>query len=241
MKIYEVNEKPGGYALHSAGVQRINKGHIKPTIEYLSKITGIPVKELTPLGSTGKMKTSGDIDIGIEKTRYDYEDIHNKLCKLLGQDKCSYNQGTHVASYAIPIMRKNKNKELVKIPKIYFLDNGVRNFFINNFNKVDLRDDSGFLFESFVMQELLKNDIYNLKFWQDKQKHEVDFVIDLVSKQIPVEVKFKRKIKHEDLIGMNTFLDMHKSTKSYIVNIGNQIVKNKIKLISPFKLERIFF
>ncbi|PIN83815.1 hypothetical protein COV61_02025, partial [Candidatus Micrarchaeota archaeon CG11_big_fil_rev_8_21_14_0_20_47_5] len=34
----------------------------------------------------------------------------------------------------------NKNKELVKMPKAYFLDNGVRNFFINNFNEVDIRE-----------------------------------------------------------------------------------------------------
>ena len=145
-------------------------------------------------------------------------------------------------TFLINILRPfytNKNKELVKIPKIYFLDNGVRNYFINNFNKVDLRDDSGFLFESFVMQELLKNNIQNLKFWQDKQKHEVDLIIDLVSKQIPIEVKFKRKIKHENFIGMNVFLDLHKVAKGYIVNMGNQVVKNKIKLILPFKLKRI--
>src|SRR3989344_5263789 len=41
----------------------------------------------------------------------------------------------------------NKNKEIVKIPKIYFLDNGVRNYFIKNFNEMNIREDSGFLFE----------------------------------------------------------------------------------------------
>ncbi|HII29662.1 TPA: ATP-binding protein, partial [Candidatus Woesearchaeota archaeon] len=42
-------------------------------------------------------------------------------------------------TYLLAILRPfftNKNKELVKIPKLYFLDNGVRNYFINNFNEL---------------------------------------------------------------------------------------------------------
>jgi predicted AAA+ superfamily ATPase len=41
----------------------------------------------------------------------------------------------------------NKNLEIVKIPKIYFIDNGVRNYFIKNFVELELRQDSGELFE----------------------------------------------------------------------------------------------
>jgi predicted AAA+ superfamily ATPase len=42
----------------------------------------------------------------------------------------------------------NKNKEISKAPKIYFVDNGVRNYFIKNFiEDVDLRVDNGVLFE----------------------------------------------------------------------------------------------
>lgn len=131
---------------------------------------------------------------------------------------------------------KNKNKELVKIPKIYFLDNGVRNYFINDFNDLKLRSDSGFLFEGFVMQELLKLDKGDLKFWQDKQKHEVDFIIDLISRQIPIEVKLKDKLKHKDFIGLNSFLESYKSNEKYLINLGSQIKRNGINLILPFKL-----
>jgi predicted AAA+ superfamily ATPase len=41
----------------------------------------------------------------------------------------------------------NKNLELVKIPKYYFIDNGVRNYFIKNFVPLELRQDKGNLFE----------------------------------------------------------------------------------------------
>ena len=91
----------------------------------------------------------------------------------------------------------NKNKEIVKIPKIYFLDSGVRNYFLNNFNEIDKRQDSGFLFEGFVISEFYKAGNTNIKYWQDKNKREVDIIIDKIHEQIPVEVKFKRKIKQK--------------------------------------------
>ncbi|MFH1588051.1 MAG: ATP-binding protein [Candidatus Diapherotrites archaeon] len=133
----------------------------------------------------------------------------------------------------------NKNKELVKIPKTYFLDNGVRNFFINNFNKINLRNDSGFLFEAFVLQELIKSGQSNIKFWQDKQKHEVDFIIDLISRQIPIEVKFKEKLKHSDFIGLNTFIENYKTKENYLINLEVQKKKEKINLKLPFNLNKL--
>jgi len=145
-------------------------------------------------------------------------------------------------TFLINILRPfytNKSKEIVKIPKIYFIDNGVRNFFVNNFNELKLRNDSGFLLEGFVMQELVKLGFDNLKFWQDKQKHEVDIVIDLIKEQIPIEVKFKDKLKQEDCLGINAFLAMHKSPKQYLVNLGVQEKKKGIEFILPFSLRRV--
>ncbi len=132
----------------------------------------------------------------------------------------------------------NKNKELVKIPKIYFLDNGVRNFFINNFNGVKLRSDSGFLFEGFVLQELIKSGFGNIKFWQDKQKHEVDFVADQISKQTPIEIKFKEKLKQSDFIGLNVFMANYNPKKAYLINTGVQKSKGKIRIKLPFNLNK---
>ena len=117
----------------------------------------------------------------------------------------------------------NKNNELVKMPKMYFIDNGVRNFFINNFNPLNLRDDSGFLFEGYILGELIKAGHENIKYWQDKNKHEVDFIIDFVSCQIAVEAKFKRRFKRDDLAGLNMFLKKYPKIKQkYLINIGTQ-------------------
>ncbi len=145
-------------------------------------------------------------------------------------------------TFLIDIIRPfytNKNKELVKIPKIYFLDNGVRNFFINNFNDTKLRGDSGFLFEGYILQEMIKSGMENIKFWQDKQKHEVDFVIDYINRQVPIEVKYKKKLKSEDFLGLDNFMQEYKIKKCYLFNIGVQKKTGKINIKLPFNLIKI--
>ena len=146
-------------------------------------------------------------------------------------------------TYIVEILRPfytNKNKEIVKIPKIYFIDNGVRNFFINNFNELSLRDDSGFLFEGFVLSEFLKKGIKNIRFWQDKNGNEVDMLFEENSILTPIEVKFKQSLKSEDFRGVNAFLkDYPKTKKGYIINLGSQKTSKNINLILPYSLDRL--
>jgi len=129
----------------------------------------------------------------------------------------------------------NKNKELVKIPKIYFVDNGVRNYFINNFNDLRLREDSGFLFEGFVLSELIKKEIKIIRFWNDKNLEEVDFVLEQDGEIIPVEVKFKEDLKSVDFSGLNTFLNSYKKIKKlYLISLNKQKNEKKILLRLPY-------
>jgi len=135
----------------------------------------------------------------------------------------------------------NKNKELIKIPKIYFIDNGVRNYFINNFNKLNLRNDSGFLFEGFVLSELLKDNKKQINFWQEKNLNEADFILEENGKIIPIEVKFKDKLKSEDLRGLETFFEFYPKTKEgYLINLSKQTKNKKIKFILPYTLQEKF-
>lgn len=45
--------------------QRIKRADINPTLVWLSKITGLPTKDMT-LGSVGKKASSGDLDIAVD-------------------------------------------------------------------------------------------------------------------------------------------------------------------------------
>ena len=83
---------------------------------------------------------------------------------------------------------KNKRTELVKSPKIYYSDNGLRNAVIKNFQGIKIRADAGYLRENFVASELSKNDI-ELKHWRTKSKAEVDFVVEKNGEIYPLEIK----------------------------------------------------
>ena len=50
--------------------------------------------------------------------------------------------------------------------------------------------DLGVLYESFVLQELLKQG-FNVNFWRTKGKSEVDFVLQINGQVIPSEVKVR--------------------------------------------------
>jgi hypothetical protein len=172
-----------------------------------------------------------------------YNDI-GQVCSLRYKDVLDYVELLK-ETYLIIDLRpffSNKNSELVKIPKIYFMDNGVRNYFINNFNPVNMRNDSGFLFEGFVLSELLKSGIKTdvIKFWQDKNKHEVDIVLDFIRKQIPIEIKYKENLKHEDFLGLKAFCAMYPKTHTpFLINLNRQEQDKKYELILPYDLSFI--
>ena len=76
---------------------------------------------------------------------------------------------------------RNLRKEITKSNRYYFLDNGIRNALINNFNSLSSRDDVGMLWENFIFAERLKRNTYlrrfaNYYFWRTYSGQEVDLV-----------------------------------------------------------------
>jgi len=76
---------------------------------------------------------------------------------------------------------RNLRKEITKNCRYYFLDIGIRNALINNFNPLSLRDDVGLLWENYLVMERLKKQEYlglaaNNYFWRTYTRQEIDFV-----------------------------------------------------------------
>ncbi len=91
---------------------------------------------------------------------------------------------------------KNLRNEITKKSKYYFYDNGVRNALINNFNKLELRDDIGQLWENFIMTERLKKTLYygpraNRYFWRTYQGNEIDLIEERDGILYGYEMKWK--------------------------------------------------
>ncbi len=95
---------------------------------------------------------------------------------------------TFICVFARPFF-KNKRTEIVKNPKVYFFDTGLRNAIADDFRKLDERTDKGALSENGLAAAFVKNE-YKFNFWRDKKKNEIDFVLSLGGgKEIAVESK----------------------------------------------------
>ncbi|MDP1808167.1 MAG: ATP-binding protein [Actinomycetota bacterium] len=86
---------------------------------------------------------------------------------------------TYICQFITPFF-SNKNKEIIKMSKVYFYDTGLRNRIINDFKRPGDRVDGGALIENAVFMNLLYvvENKEAIKFWRTKQGAEVDFVLD---------------------------------------------------------------
>jgi predicted AAA+ superfamily ATPase len=86
----------------------------------------------------------------------------------------------------------NLRKELTKMPKVYFTDNGLRNVLVNNFNKLNDREDKGQLLENYVYNRLIKlYDADSLHYWRTADGNEVDFIVEQgIKLGLAYEVKY---------------------------------------------------
>lgn len=179
-----------------------------------------------------------------QKVKYD------ELSKISGLSQKTVKQYLDILeeTFLIQTIRPfftNKNKELIKIPKIYFIDPGVANYFVKNFNLLELRKDAGFLFENFIFSEVLKRgaESTELKFWGDKNQREVDLVIDNPTRLIALEMKYKERIKDVDFSGLQAFETMYgdRGPDLFLVNLGEQYKHDRIQVSLPFHIIPCFF
>ena len=109
----------------------------------------------------------------------------------------------------------NKRTELVKNPKVYFVDTGLRNSIIGDFRPLGQRPDKGALVENHHFSEFLKSD-REVKYWRTKSKAEVDFVVD---ERYPVEIKsaLSRPVVGKSL---HSYIEKYAPGKAFVFNDG---------------------
>lgn len=91
---------------------------------------------------------------------------------------------------------RNLRKEITKNSRWYFLDNGIRNAVIANFNPVHARNDIGALWENYMISERLKYQSYkrissNNYFWRTYEQQEIDWVEERDGSLFGYEFKWK--------------------------------------------------
>ncbi|PIX92087.1 hypothetical protein COZ26_03665 [Candidatus Kuenenbacteria bacterium CG_4_10_14_3_um_filter_39_14] len=154
----------------------------------------------------------------------------SELAALLGISKTAIDNYLYVMqkSFHLCLLRpffKNVRKELSKMPKVYFYDLGLRNFFVRNFNSFAVREDKGPLLENAVFRQLReKYDEESLKFWRTIQKNEIDFIAD---EKKAFEVKIKPKEFKEKKYQL--FLENYPDIELSIVSIDIDKKEKKIR------------
>jgi hypothetical protein len=102
--------------------------------------------------------------------------------------------------FRLPSLNRNLRNELKNNRKIYFYDNGIRNALISNFSQMELRTDSGALWENFAISERIKFTAYNQLwcnryFWRTHEQKEIDYVEDSDGILSAFEFKYNPKKK----------------------------------------------
>ena len=84
---------------------------------------------------------------------------------------------------------KNPRREIGSRYKVYFVDLGIRNALIGDFNSIHLRADAGFLWENFLLIERKKKfanvgQSVTSSFWRSYSGAEVDYVEKVMNKEL---------------------------------------------------------
>ena len=96
---------------------------------------------------------------------------------------------------------RNLRKEVTRMDKIYFYDLGIRNIVIDNLKPLDSRNDTGQLWENFLLIERKKYLAYTKQnvsqyFWRTNTGAELDYVEEKNGKLYGFEFKYGNKSIH---------------------------------------------
>ena len=119
-----------------------------------------------------------------------------------------------------------KRRELISVPKIHFVDNGIRNQLVQDFSApVYNRNDKGKLFENWVFSELVKAIplLGGIRYWRSKGGAEVDFILEWAANLIGIEVKFGTLRKKNISRSARSFIDAYQPDQFLIVNMSNNM------------------
>ncbi|HCC53795.1 MAG TPA: AAA family ATPase [Desulfobulbaceae bacterium] len=131
---------------------------------------------------------------------------YTELASSLGMSKNTAERYLDLLEKAFVLQKlsgfsRNLRSEITKNCRYYFLDNGIRNALINNFNPLQLRNDVGELWENYLVLERLKRQEYlgqsaNNYFWRTYRQQELDFVEEREGRLFGYEMKWgKAKVK----------------------------------------------
>ena len=187
--------------------ETLNQNNINDKKEYLNNIRNSYLfKDILELENIKNSNKLADL-LKLIAFQIGNEVSLNELSNALGIAKQTVERYLDLLEKAFIIIKvngfsSNLRKEVTKTSRYYFMDNGIRNSVINNFNDLLTRNDVGMLWENFCFIERMKKQEYqkiyaNNYFWRTYDRQEVDLVEERDGKLFGFEFKWnsKKKIK----------------------------------------------
>lgn len=153
---------------------------------------------------------------------------YNELASMLQVDKNTINNYLNLLEKAFIIYRlqpfaRNLRTEITTTRKVYFYDTGIRNALILNFNPLVIRQDTGALWENFMITERMKflhyNNIWaNCFFWRTNRQQEIDYIEERDGKLFAFEFKWKSE---KDARFPVSFLQAYPESKTATISKSN--------------------
>lgn len=155
-------------------------------------------------------------------------------------------ESSYVA-YTLKPYSGNINKRLIKSPKFYFYDTGLACAFlkINNLNQLKKHPLVGSIFETFVVGELMKQNLHNrhrlnLYYFRDKTGNEIDILYQTDNVANLIEIKSTSSFFHSFLKPFEYFQNISmQPVNSQIIYTGDIKQKRKNFLLVPWRMIKL--
>lgn len=150
----------------------------------------------------------------------------NELSQQVGLDVKTVDRYLDLLEKGFVIKRvggfsRNLRNEITNKSKYYFLDNGIRNALISQFNSLDKRNDIGALFENFLIMDKMKNNnvVSNYYFWRNYEGKEIDLLEEKEGMLYAYEFKWHKSRAEPP----KNFINSYKNSKFEVINKDNYL------------------
>jgi len=183
--------------------------------EYLHDLSSsILLKDILSLEGIRKSKKLIDLLILIG-FQIGQEVSHNELATQLSLSKGAVEKYLDLLEQVFVLINirgfsRNLRKEVTKTSRYYFVDVGIRNALINNFNYLNRRNDIGKLWENYLVVERLKKQQYQHLwsrnfFWRTYDQKELDWIEEREGSLFGYEFKWGQNILKPPRLWVETY------------------------------------
>lgn len=146
--------------------------------------------------------------------------------------------------YVLEPYYNNIMKRAVKTPKIYFLDTGLAAYLTKWKNKdvLEAGTMAGNFFENYVIVEIIKS-FYNsgelrppIYFYRDKEKREIDLIIEQNGKLYPIEIKKSANPSKEMISNFKVLENIKEVGEGAIICMYDKVINiDEKNIVIPFR------